>query len=44
MGYTKQKILNMAETEDVEFIRSGLLTFSNIKECCNYKRASWLRH
>ena len=21
MGYTKQKILNMAETEDVEFIR-----------------------
>lgn len=38
MGYTKQKILNMAETEDVEFTRLQFTEpFRNIKECCNYK-------
>ena len=28
MGYTKQKILNMAETEDVEFINSFFIVKS----------------
>ena len=39
MGYTKQKILNMAETEDVEFIR---LQFTDL--FVKLQRASWLRH
>lgn len=39
MGYTKQKILNMAETEDIEFIRLQFTDlFGTLKNVANYKK------